>query len=626
VLSLVVCRDLEGLGWVERHARELGAGLVVASDDLRVQKAAGHFPGVVAVCFIERIEALYVVADEVIRQIRRINEWLVRLTEPRGIELPALIWSEYCEGGHTTQRIQDGLLLLRSYQALIQKHRPESIWLVRSADATWEDDLFMVCAQNAGIPVHRVGRLGPVARVRRVMRRWRHVAKEVYFSGRVVSAKILMVLRPPLRTSPDRTVAVQLCDSAKKHLNHTVPLLRALDAVGLEGVAVCWNGGRAVGWMRRQGLRAEAMEAYVPWRVLVGSWFKTWRTWRRAKAAQAQFLDGDQPEERLLRGIMWESMQIFFEADVGQRQRMYVGMCRYWRQHPPRAARLWTRVLWQGVVAYRAMEAVGVRPLLFWQPGWPYQILDPFLATPVPTDRVYAISEAHVQKLQLAHGVTLDQTLVVGLFWMERVLEFKRLNSRADSRRFVGIPNGTELCVLCDPSYFCRGYMAAAEQVALLETLLETARANPKLHLLIKPHPSHKTGLLEVMVRDSKASNVTVIPKGNLPYHALNAADVLVTKYSTLAVEGMVLGVPGIGFIMDRVSRYNSYDDAVHYVWDAQELRNLVERLLHSPEYRTAWTEDIQRKGVKFLTRHCAAFESSANDKIAIDLKRLLPC
>lgn len=620
--ALVICRELAGLQWLKRNLARLGGRVVVASDDLQVQKRVEQWPGVVAVSFVERPESFYNVAGQVVATIARINAWLARVGESAPTSRPLLFWAEYCEGGDTTQRIQDGLLLIRSYEKLFELHRPGSVWILRSTRATWEDNLLGTCAQNAGIVVHRAGSLRVSDRAWRWWRHWRPLAKEVYFSGSVMMAKLRRLFEPGMSFQPDKTVAIQLCDSAKKHLNHTVPLLRALDDAGLEGVALCWGSGNVARALREQGLRAVTIEGWVTWRALVGSWWRTWMNWRRALRAKESFLQDGHPHELMLRMALWDSMRIFFQLDVARRERMYVALQRYWTEHPARAARLWTRVLWQGVVAYRALQVMKSCPLLFWQPGWPYQVPDPYpRREEVPVDYVYAISEAHVEQLHRDKEIPASAMVVVGLFWMERVQAFKRQYSRADSRRMLGIPSETEFCVLVEPSYFSRGYMASAEQATMLQAVLTFARAHPAVRLLIKPHPSHKPGALEMMVSEARAPNVTVIPQSELPYHALNAADVLVTKFSTLAVEGMVLGVPAIGIILDGEKRFACYEDAVHYVWDVAALQHQLQRLLDSRDYRAAWTEALAGKSKAFLARHTFEGDGSASARIARHLR-----
>lgn len=624
-VELIVCRDVAGAFWLERNRERLGSNLVVASDDLVVQKQAAAWAEVRQVCFLEKAESFYNVAAEVIEIIARINDWFNELDRPGGIEPGLLFWVEYCEGGDTTQRIQDGLLLIRSYTTLLAEHRPERVLIVRSARATWEDELLAKCAARAGIPTESVGTLRLADRARRWWRYWRPLAKEVCFSGRVVMAKLRRCLGARLDLDPERCVVIQLCDPAKKHLNHTVPLVQALDRAGLQGVALCWDTGKVPAQLHRQGVRALALEGWVSWFLLLDSWCRTWVSWRQARSRRALFLQGTGESYLLLREALWDSMRIHFQADVARRERMFYAWQTFWTEHPARAARLWTRVLWQGVVAHRAILAIGAEPKLFWQPGWPYQIPDPYPRRElVPVDYVYAISEAHIEQLHRDKDIPESAMVVVGLFWMERVLAFKAQFTKTASRRHLGIPEDVELCVLCEPSYFSRGYMASAEQIQILEAMLGVARANPGLRLLIKPHPSHKPGAIELMVREAQAPNVTVIPQSDLPYHALNAADVLVTKFSTLAVEGMVLGVPAIGVILDGERRFACYEDAVHYIWDPDGLRDLLQRLYDGPTFRREWTGQLRVRADGFLQRHSFVGRNGASELIAQHLKSAL--
>lgn len=622
-LALAVCRDAAGLGWLELHVGRTGTPCVVASDDFRVRSAAQRLSVVKEVSYLEAVESYYAVAEEVIEILGRVNAWLGRAEHRAGISKGLLFWPQHCEGGDTTQRVQDGLLLIRSYQKLIARYHPTEILLIGRSDSAWEDDLLQGCAESEGIAFKRVGTMGLIGPMRRLWRRLRPFAKEIYRSAEVGAALLRNAAQDAPVPSPSGYVAIQLCDRAKKHLNHTVPLLRALDREGLQGVAICWGVGDAVQGLRRDGLQAVQLEAWVGWRTLIESWFAAWRLWRAARAAEADFLPPPQtPHSGLLRPALWAALRVFFLSDVANRYRLDRGLRKYWGAHPPTALRPWTRILPQGVIAYRALPE-DCKPLVFWQPQWPYHIVSPYKRYDVPAGLAFSISEEHARALT-QDGFTPAQVVFAGSHWLEIVRRFKQSFSREESRRMLGIPQDTVLCLLCDPGYFLRGYLAAAEQAVLLETLLDLARNRREIHLLIKPHSAHKKGLLDAILADYRLPNLTLIPPADLPYHALNAADVLVTKLSMLALEGMELGVPSVAALFDGERNFAFYEDAVENIWHPAELADLLRRLLDEPDFRRSWTDSLREKSARYLLRHSTDTGADPNRTIARHLREAL--
>jgi hypothetical protein len=625
--ALVVCRDVEGVPWLRNDLPRTGHSLVVASDDLRVHAEARKIEGVQDVVFLEKVESFYAVAPDVLEILRAVNEWLSRLDHEDGIPRDLLYWVCHCEGGDTTQRIQDALLLVRSYLGLIERLRPSEIVVVRNMSSSWEDDLLVACSARAGLHVRFVGNLGWRGRASRLWTQWRPLLKEIYFSLSIIRAWFRNAgrSRPPL--DPQRLVAVQLCSAAKKHFNYCAPLIASLDRSGFQGVALCWGAGGAVNALRQEKRRAIELEAWVGLRVLLTSWRRTANSWSRVRANREDFLKNETGciHSELLRSVLWSSMRSFFLGEVAHRYRLDSACRNFFAKNPPRAARLWTRVLPQGVTAYRALPP-GRRPLLFWQPSdsfytipWPYEHYD------VPVDLVFVISEEHRNAL-LRKGLSPDRIVIAGFPWLTNLQSFQKRYGKSESRNIVGVKGEPDLCLLLDPGYVIRGYMAPAEQSLILSTILEVTRDFPNMHLIIKPHPGHLPGMLEALLSKYSLGNVTEVPKDDLPYHALNAADILITKMSMLAVEGMVLGVPTLAVLLDGERRFACFEDAAEYFFGVSDLRARVAELAGNPGLREGWKRKMRANATGYLRRHSSDLMQDPNEIIAHALQERLRC
>ena len=77
----------------------------------------------------------------------------------KGIPQDLLYWIRHCEGGKTTQRIQDLLLLIRSYGYLIDTYNISSIVILSHPQAEWEDKVLTMIGQRRGIEVSNPGTL-----------------------------------------------------------------------------------------------------------------------------------------------------------------------------------------------------------------------------------------------------------------------------------------------------------------------------------------------------------------------------------------------------------------------------------------------------------------------------------
>ena len=619
-ITLIVCRTYGALAVLDRRASVVRARtVVVASDDGRVHREAQRRWGVRDTVFFEQNASMFTVAADVKRTLAALNDWLRAGAVPGGARADLLYWPSHTEGGDATQRIQDALLLLRSFDTLLEKHQPAELWIVEDATPQWENTLLEARARAADIPITWVpAQKNRVALAARMWwATWRPLAKEVVFSARVVAAHFRRLRYGRPQIDDARSVLIQLCDSATKHLNHTIPLMEAIGHRGLQGVVGGWNAASAVRKLRRHGLTAFEFEAWVPVGAIVGSWWRAWRSWRAARRRFAQFLPprAEAPYEALLRPILWASIRSFHMGELPQRLRLDVACRAFFATHQPRAARLWTRVLPQAVTAFRAMPPEG-GTLLFWQPGWAYNVPEPLRDYPVRADLIFALSREHTRVL-VADGASPSQVVVAGLPWLEVMHRFARDYAKSASREHLGIPLTASPCVLFDPSSVARGYLSPVEQEWQVRTLLAVASRHPEMHLVVKPHPAHRPGALEAAVAEYSLPNVTYVRPTGPTYHALNAADVLVTKASTLAIEGMCLDVQTIVALFDREEGFKVYEDAVNYAETPEALEAALERLTSNPAEFSAWREDLRARSLRYLAKHGLELDTNPNEVIA---------
>jgi CDP-glycerol glycerophosphotransferase (TagB/SpsB family) len=91
-----------------------------------------------------------------------------------------------------------------------------------------------------------------------------------------------------------------------------------------------------------------------------------------------------------------------------------------------------------------------------------------------------------------------------------------------------------------------------------------------------------------------------LIPAKELPNHALNAADVFLTKFSTMAIDAMILGVPTICFLLDKDKRWAIYGDAVDYAFTTDQLDLKLEKL-RDPDCRKIWRDGLRSSQARFI-------------------------
>ncbi len=115
-----------------------------------------------------------------------------------------------------------------------------------------------------------------------------------------------------------------------------------------------------------------------------------------------------------------------------------------------------------------------------------------------------------------------------------------------------------------------------------------------------------------------------MITSGALPYDAINASDLLITKMSTMALEAMYLNVPTIGIILDNEPNWKVYEEGVEYENCLYHLRTRLQTLLDSRLKRQNWCIEMSVRQRVYIERHGILASNYPTRDVAIAVKNRL--
>ena len=559
------------------------------------------YPWVAEVCYLEQMESFYAVAPDVIKYLELINHWLESLgNDPKGIPKDLLYWIRHCEGGKTTQRIQDLLLLIRSYCYLLDTYEISSIVILSHPQAEWEDDVLKMVGLRRGIGVRILGRFRVSIMKAKLLAWIKLLAREPYYISYILLAKMRGYLRPDQPRISAKEIVVQLCSSGRQHINNIVPLMKALQKRGYSPVALLWRASKARETIQQEGLAAEELETFCPGAALWSAPFRVWRTWRQASRRRHEFFGygdlhyGDIP----LGPLLWPSMQAFFWEELAQRYRLQQAAKKYFAGHTPKAMRVWGGgVLPEGAIVLKSLKD-NQKPLnFFWIMNY---FDDPYTFDDGAIDLFLASGDSQKQYFEKV-GVPAQRIVSVGLSRYDHVADFQKGYSPFQSRAYLNIPQDFQNYILYDSNYILRGYLTIQELSLVTNALLNFVRERPSVALMIKPHPAHRPGWLEDLIDYFSLPNVYLIDKNMLPYHALNAADLLITKFSTIALEAMLFKRPVVSILLDGGERFRIYGDAVECANSLEALHEILTMMLGDAGRRAAWVKNQLKNQARFL-------------------------
>ena len=170
------------------------------------------------------------------------------------------------------------------------------------------------------------------------------------------------------------------------------------------------------------------------------------------------------------------------------------------------------------------------------------------------------------------------------------------------------------------------GYISVEEINYLLNILINTAKEQQNLALIIKPYSSVDANLLSE-IADSKIDNVFLVEKNSLPDDALNIADVIFSKFSTMGVESIIYDTQVISVHLNNEKAFKIFGDAAEYIYEKKELTEFLKNTFNSKTNFTIWKKTYIKKRKKFIQEYFPKLKKNSakilSDEIIKNIKKL---
>jgi len=491
-----------------------------------------------------------------------------------------------------------------------------SVIVISQPGMGWEDDVLIEMARRRDIDIKVIGRYSIGVLINNAWTILKVYARAAYYVVNVLRINLRNRFKSKKSEPADKEIVFQLCSSAYKHVENIVPLMKELKNKGYNPVALCWHSNEkyikkpGTDQVRGEGLQAEELEKWCSFSDIWRSTSYVFWTWKRAKGEKSAFLSHPVLNYRSvhLGSLLWPSIRFFIMTELAQSHRLHQALKKYFKAHAPIAIKLWGAIsLKEGYLAWKSLDPKK-RPLVFFYTvgvyiDWPYEELNS------PVDLLFVAGEYHKKMVTKSDNIPFANIEICGQARYEGIKDFKKKYSSEQSRIRLKIPLSFTTYIFLDTGYIVRGFLSTQEQVIITSLLLRFASEQPYVALIIKPHPGHKPGILESLIGYYVCKNVFFLDKNMLPYHALNAADMLITKYSTLGVEAMLLNCPVVCCILDGEQRFDIYENAADYIDRIEKLEGLLLKSITDDDFRQKWHDRHLRMQKAFLAEYFCEME-----------------
>jgi hypothetical protein len=596
--------------------------IIFASDDLNIHKEISKISSNTEVVFLEKMESLYCATDEAIIILNQINLWLKNLYLKNQVASEQIYWLYHFEGGETTQRILDSLLLRRSYLELINNHKPTKIIIAEASSLLWEDELLFNLATQINISVEFCSNVEKIKFS--FKKKWAYIRPVIvgtYRTFRVFETKLKKTFNKSVKIYPNKFIAILLPSAEIKHHNHTIPTAKALSEKNYQCIIIGWRLGKSNKNIKSNSLDLIEIETQISYKNIFSAWLNTLKLQYQVFIKSSTFLQSDYNTSiASIRPILLSSMRVFIYSEFLERIMFSSGINFLFQKAPPIALRTFTFVLPLSVITFNAAKKRNQKLIAFYHGGWHYQLPDPISNHNQPIPRkdvlVFCSSSAHKQIL-ISGGYSEKNIFTTGLNWIEPITKFKCKYTKNESRKILNLKSSSKFYILLDSNAPLRGYLSSREQCSVIINIVDFASKNKNVEILIKPHPSYASGPLEEIIKKYSLENVHLIDKSMLPYHAINASDLLITKFSTLAIEAMFLNVPTISIILDNENFFKCYGHCLEYHDSIQTMLDKISQLTKSQNDYSSWFKKMMKKRDEYFIREGITMISEPGKEIA---------
>ncbi len=570
--QILICRSQEGIPLAKKLMSERAFDQVL-SDDFGVRDALGQYSPC-ACSHLHELGSFYEAAPEVRQIIGKIDRWLASLDS--SIPPEVLHWGIHVEGGRTSQRVQDALLLLKSYERMLERYEPSSIALVSDGRFQLEDDVLSEFLRHRRIPLHRYTHSFIAYTCGALIEKWRPVLSLIRTVWRLLAGKLTSdVVRHSSHQAKRlfaRDIAVfQLCSFDGEHVGNVSSLMASLQSCSsITPVALTWTVSGS-GWApaRLQLL----MDIQLP--IIRQEWFVNlmdlakciglaFRLLLRASQSVDRGLDGAHngtPLASLLRASLAYSLIVH----APERFLFYKSFCRFMASRKLLAYKPWGgNGLFEGKLATRLVRELNPDAVIFnyWAGAvgqhWPYAELD----SRYHPDLFFCKGQ-HEKNICIAErGLSNDKTVIVGhpRFDCARKITLDDQSVYA-AREALGLPLGCVVYVAVDPGCNLIGYQTVSEQIGRISSICELAKCFASICFVVKPHPSYAIPHLMPLIEKTKLKNVIVLDGSVSANALLVAVDIVISKYSTILLEAVLMGRPTISVLFDGDIRFKVFGD-----------------------------------------------------------------
>ena len=232
---------------------------------------------------------------------------------------------------------------------------------------------------------------------------------------------------------------------------------------------------------------------------------------------------------------------------------------------------------------------------------------------PIP-DKTAVFGSYYVDLLTKASDYPPNSVVATGQPRYDALVEASRTYNRDEFCRKLSLDPEKKLVLVMTEN------MPIPDGKVFLKAALKALKEFPEVQVVIKPHPAEEGEWYVEVVREEN-SGATILPKNADTYEALYACDLFVGSYSTVILEGVILGRLGVTAFLSKGKDPTPYfREVTPRVYREEELGPEIRKALYDDTVR----ERLRRAGAKFVFEHAYKMDGKATERVTDLMEKMM--
>ena len=232
---------------------------------------------------------------------------------------------------------------------------------------------------------------------------------------------------------------------------------------------------------------------------------------------------------------------------------------------------------------------------------------------PIP-DKTAVFGSYYVDLLTKASDYPPNSVVATGQPRYDALVEASRTYDRDEFCRKLRLDPDKKLVLVMTEN------MPIPDGKVFLKAALRALTEFPEVQVVIKPHPAEEGEWYAEVVREENVK-ATTLPKNADTYEALYACDLFVGSYSTVILEGVILGRLGVTAFLSKGKDPTPYfREVTPRVYREEELAPEIRKTLYDNTVR----ERLRRTGAKFVFDHAYKMDGKATERVTNLMEKMM--